>query len=300
MIYFDFIKRRFWFYALAALVFVGGPLLIAARGLNLGLDFVGGTEFLVRFDNPTDEDGVRKVLGSGEFAALGDLQVYRVHSGSGTLLNIRTKLSPEAIKAYEAKVMKALGTLGAMKHLSTNSIGPVVGDSLKKNTAKAIFWSCVVIFAYMWFRFEVRPGVVTALALAHDTLAVVALFAITQGEIDITVIAAILTVLGYSMNDSIVILDRIRENVRAHRTMPHEELVNLAANQCLGRTLFTGITVMLTLVTLLAMGPPVLHNFALAMLVGILSGTLSTVTVVCPLLVDWENYAPTRKVKRDS
>lgn len=299
MIYVDFIKHRFWFYMIAAAVFIGGPLLIATRGLNLGLDFVGGTEFLVRFEKPTEEDDVRRVLGAKEFHALGDLQVYRVTSSSGTVLNIRTKLSPEAIKQYESRVMKSLGTLGKLQHLSTNSIGPVVGDSLKKNTAKAVFWSCVVIFAYMWFRFELRPGVVTALALLHDTVAVIALFAFTQGEIDITVIAAILTVLGYSMNDSIVILDRIRENLRTHRTMPQEELVNLAANQCLGRTLFTGITVMLTLLTLLLMGPPVLHNFALAMLVGILSGTLSTVTVVCPLLVDWENYAPTRKVKRD-
>jgi preprotein translocase SecF subunit len=303
MIYFEFIKNRFYFYAFSAVIFLGTPLLLMVRPLNLGLDFVGGTEFLIRFEKAVDEEKIRHKLESAEFRKalgggdLGDVTVYKVVNpnegqpgpAGGAHYSIRTKMQPDAIRGIEEKLIKGISDLGRAERLATNSIGPVVGKSLKINAYKAIFWSCVVILMYMWFRFELRPGITCTLALLHDACTILILFALTHGEVDLTVVAAILTVLGYSMNDSIVILDRIRENLRLKRKMPYDELVNLSVNQCLSRTLYTGCTVVLTLFTLLLMGPPVLHNFSLAMTIGVLSGTISTVSVVTPLLVDWHN-----------
>lgn len=290
-IYFEFIKNRASFYFVAAVVLFGTPLLLMVRPLNYGMDFRGGTEFLVRFEKPIEEDFIRQTLDDKkpDFKDLGDVQVFRVVSAAGEPnISIRTKMQPDQMGGVADKIPRVLSKEGnACKLLSTNSVGPVVGETLKRNTLKAIFWSIVVILIYMSIQFEFRPGVLATVALLHDTFTVLALFAFTQGEVDLTVVAAILTVLGYSMNDSIVILDRIRENLRLKRKMPIDELVNLSINQCLGRTLYTGITVMLTLITLMLMGPAVLRNFALAMIVGILSGTISTVTVVCPALVDW-------------
>jgi preprotein translocase subunit SecF len=288
-IYFEFIKNRAAFYAVAAVVLIGIPILLLVRPLNYGMDFRGGTEFLVRFDKPIDEEHIRTTLEKPEFKDLGDVQVFKVTNAAGEPnFSIRTKMQPDQLGGMSDKVPRVLSKDGnACKLLSTNSVGPVVGETLKRNTLKAIFWSIIVILIYMSIQFEFRPGVLATIALLHDTFTVLGLFSITQGEVDLTVVAAILTVLGYSMNDSIVILDRIRENLRLKRKTPIDELVNLSINQCLGRTLYTGITVMLTLFTLFLMGPAVLRNFALAMIVGILSGTISTVTVVCPLLVDW-------------
>jgi preprotein translocase subunit SecF len=298
-IYFEFILNRAMFYMVAAVILIGTPLLLMVRPLNYGMDFRGGTEFFVRFVKPVDEHLIRTTLETDEFKELGGVQVFKImNAPEGHNFSIRTALQPEKVRGMDDLIMKRLREKSAdekLKLLSTNSVGPVVGDTLRKNTLKAIFWSIVVILIYMSIQFEFRPGVLSTVALLHDTFTVLALFSITQYEVDLTVVASILTVLGYSMNDSIVILDRIRENMRLKRKMPFDEMVNLSINQCLGRTLYTGITVMLTLVTLWLMGPEVLKNFALAMIVGILSGTISTVTVVCPGLVDWTLWdRPTR------
>lgn len=290
-IYFEFIKNRWALYAFSVLILVVTPLSLATRGLNWGMDFRGGTEFLLRFDTAMEEDPIRKELEKADFKELGDVQVFKVTNATGEPnFSIRTKMQPDQIKGMAEKLARSLSDPAAKrscKVLSTNSVGPVVGDSLRKNTLKAIFWSAVVILLYMWMQFEFRPGFLCTFALVHDTFAVLLLFVITQHEVDLTAVAALLTVLGYSMNDSIVILDRVRENQRLKRKMPFDELVNLSINQCLARTVYVGLTVVMTLVTLLFMGPSVLRGFSLAIIVGVCSGMTSTLSIVCPILVDW-------------
>lgn len=290
-IYFEFIKNRWMLYAFSIAIFIITPVLLATRGLNWGMDFRGGTEFLVDFEKTADEEMIRKVLEKPEFKDLGDTQVFRVVDGKGKPnFSIRTKMQPDQIKGIPEKLARQLSDpakQGTAKLLSTNSVGPVVGDSLRKNTLKAIFWSVIVILLYMSLQFEFRPGFLATVGLAHDTFAVLLLFCITQHEVDLTAVAALLTVLGYSMNDSIVILDRVRENQRLKRKMPFDELVNLSINQCLARTVYVGLTVVMTLVTLLFMGPTVLRGFSLAIIVGVCSGMTSTLSIVCPVLVDW-------------
>ena len=293
-IYFEFIKNRWALYAFSIAIFVITPLMLATRGLNWGMDFRGGTEFLVEFDKPTDEEHIRKTLEKPEFKELGEAQVFKVVDGSGkSNFSIRTKMQPDQIKGMPEKLVRNLSDATekrTAKILSTNSVGPVVGDSLRKNTLKAIFWSVLVILLYMSIQFEFRPGFLATVGLAHDTFAVLLLFCITQLEVDLTAVAALLTVLGYSMNDSIVILDRVRENQRLKKKMPFDELVNLSINQCLARTLYVGLTVVMTLVTLLFMGPTVLRGFSLAIIVGVCSGMTSTLSIVCPVLVDWHAW----------
>ena len=290
-IYFEFIKNRWYLYAISIFILIGTPIMLATRGLNWGMDFRGGTEFLVRFDTAVEEDFIRTSLEKPEFKELGETQVFKVTNASGEPnYSIRTRMQPDEIKGMPEKIARLLSDAGAKrtcKLLSVNSVGPVVGDSLRKNTLKAIFWSAVVIMIYMSIQFEFRPGLLATIALVHDSLTVVLLFSLTQYEVDLTAVAALLTVLGYSMNDSIVILDRVRENVRLKRKMPFDELVNLSINQCLGRTIYVGLTVILTLLTLLFMGPAVLRSFSLAMVVGVVSGMMSTLSIVCPVLVDW-------------
>lgn len=294
-IYFEFIKNRWAFYAFSMMIFVITPMMLATRGLNWGMDFRGGTEFLLGFEvpkeTPMDEETIRKTLAKPDFTELGDVQVFRVTNPSGEPnFSVRTKMQPDQIKGMAEKLARSLtdpAVKRTAKVLSTNSVGPVVGDSLRKNTLKAIFWSCVAILIYMSIQFEFRPGFLCTVGLMHDTFSVLLLFCVTQHEVDLTAVAALLTVLGYSMNDSIVILDRVRENQRLKRKMPLDELVNLSINQCLARTVYVGLTVVMTLVTLLFMGPHVLRGFSLAIIVGVCSGMTSTLSIVCPVLVDW-------------
>ncbi|MBI4862488.1 MAG: protein translocase subunit SecF, partial [Candidatus Riflebacteria bacterium] len=152
---------------------------------------------------------------------------------------------------------------------------------------------------YMAFRFEWRPGVACTISLFHDTLAIIAVCCIFHVEIDITVVAAILTVLGSSTNDSIVILDRVRENLRLKRKLPYEELVNLAINQCLVRTIYNSMTTMLPLLALLTVGPSSLWGFSLVLLVGVFEGCYSTFGVVCPICVDWHLYVDKPRQRTD-
>ena len=307
MIYFEFIKNRAYFYVIMIVICFSGIVFPAFRGLNWGLDFVGGTEFIIRFQKDVHDDQIRKKLETPEFAFLKGLQVQRVVESvgaegaqTGVSFIIRTSAQPEEIKGVDDKLVRVLSTINPCQRLSTNSIGPVIGKTLVKNTKKAVFWSCVVILIYMWFRFELRPGIAATLGLVQDTCGMLAILSITGYEMDLTAVAAILTVLGYSINDAIVILDRVRENLRLKRKMPYDELVNLSINQCLGRTVYTSITVVLTLLFLLLMGPMVLRSFSLVLLAGVVSGCLSTISVTCPMLVDWHLLVDKPRVKPEA
>lgn len=295
-IYFEFIANRFYFYLVSGFILFGTPIILWFRPLNLGLDFIGGAEFLYSFEQRVDEETVRGVFKREELKVMGDVIVQRLVSGpltegkaAGAYFLLRTKVNIEKERGIDERLDRALEGLdkGKVRRESTNKIGPVIGDMLKTNTYKAIVMSLVVILLYMTMRFEFRPGVACGISLVHDTFSVLLLFSITQYEVDLNVIAAILTVLGYSMNDSIVILDRLRENMRLRRKIPFPELVNLSINEALVRTLMTSLTTILVLLAIFIIGPVVLHGFSLALILGVVTGTFSTFAVVTPIYVDW-------------
>jgi preprotein translocase subunit SecF len=285
----DFLAHRRFFYALTLIVLLGTPLLLTIRHLTPGLDFTGGTEFLLDVDQKLNETHIRQAL-------TGELEIVRVAGGQPgrTHFHIRTHHSPEAARSAAHQLEQALDrAVGAGKTqvLSSDSVGPLMGGAQRLDTVWALLWATVGILAYMSIRFDWRPGVASTLALLHDAFVILALFALTGMQVDLSVVAALLTVLGYSMNDSIVILDRVRENRKRFPGVGLEETVNLSLNQCFARTVYTSLTVLFILLALFATGPAPLRGFVLAMTAGVITGTLSTITVVCPVLVDWERIA---------
>lgn len=299
---YPFIPNRMSFYLVSAVLVIGSLVLLSTKGLNWGLDFTGGTEYLIRFKGSVAIEKVREKLDGPEMSKLlKGLTVQRIlqagespeTSGSVTYL-LRSNIPPHELKGVEERLIRVLSDIAPCEKLGVNSIGPVVGEVLKKNTAKAVVYSCFAILIYMWFQFELRPGVLALLALIHDTIVVFGTLSITGGEMDLTVVAALLTVLGYSLNDSIVVLDRIRENLRLKKKLPYDELVNASINEVFKRTIYTTLTTVMSVAAFVFFGPHILFHFSLVLMIGILLGALSTLTIVCPGLVDWDRYSKAR------
>ena len=278
---FDFVKYRRWLLALAGLVMLAGPLALGLRGLKLGLELTGGTEIVVRAAG-LDDAAARRRLEGPALADLAPLELFRVGDASAGTFAVRTRPAPGTADRAAARVASALGAGTSV--LGVTAMGPAVGAAARHDTAVALALSCAGLALYMWARFELQPGLAALAALVHDTLAVLAALALTGTEVDVAVVAAMLTALGYSLNDSIVILDRVRENRARHKGASQGELVNRSVAQTLWRTLITNVTVLLCLAAMAALGPRPLIGFVLTMTVGVISGTLSTLTVVCPLV----------------
>ncbi len=285
----NFFAYRRFFYMSTLLVLLGTPLLLLFCHPTPGLDFTGGTEFLLDVNQRVDESHIRASLS-------GEVEIVRVAGGQPgrTRFHLRTHHSPRSAQQASHQLEQALDRAVLAGHaqvLSSESVGPVMGAAQRLDTLWAMLWAAVAILAYMSFRFDWRPGVASTLALLHDAFVILALFAATGMQVDLSVIAALLTVLGYSMNDSIVILDRVRENRKRFPGASLEQTVNLSLNQCFARTIYTSLTVLFILLALFATGPAPLRGFVFAMTAGVITGTLSTITVVCPVLVDWDRIA---------
>ena len=278
----DVVKYRKLLLGLAIAVLVAGPLAVLLHGLKPGLDLTGGTEIVVRPPQPMEDAAVRRQVDAPGLADLAPLEVFRVGDHAANTFAVRTRPAPGTADRAGARVAAAVAPGSAV--LSVTAMGPSVGAAARRDTAVALALSCAGLVAYMALRFELRPGLAALLALVHDTGAVLAALALTGTEVDVAVVAALLTALGYSLNDSIVILDRVRENRARVPGRSLAEQVNLAVNQCLARTLITNVTVLLSLAAMGALGPRALEGFVLTMTVGVVSGTLSTLTVVCPLV----------------
>ncbi|HEX3126718.1 MAG TPA: protein translocase subunit SecF [Thermoanaerobaculia bacterium] len=199
-------------------------------------------------------------------------------------------LSPAALES-----LKQRAVLGNFTVLGTENVGPQIGEELRKRGFYAVLLSLLGMLAYIWFRFELRFGVGAVMASIHDVLVTLGLFALAGFEFNLTTVAAFLTLVGYSMNDTVVIFDRIRENMRKNRRKPLIEVMNDSINQTLSRTLLTGGLTLLSVLALLALGGPVLRGFAFVMAVGILVGTYSSIYVASPFALLWEKYFGTER-----
>jgi preprotein translocase subunit SecF/SecD/SecF fusion protein len=272
-------------------------LLFFTRGLNYGVDFKGGSMIEVQSKSgPADIPAMRSKLGG---LGLGDVQIQQFGSPGEVLIRVEQQAGGEAEQQVALKkVIEALGPDFTQRRVEV--VGPTVSSELRQTGTIAVLASILAIIAYVWFRFEWQFALGAVMALTHDVLLTVGLFALFQWEFDISIVAALLTILGYSVNDTVVVSDRIRENLRKYKKMALDELLNLSINETLSRTILTGVTTLAVLVALFIFGGSVLRNFTVAMLFGVIVGTYSSIFIAAPLLGylgikrDWSGAADKR------
>ncbi|MCB1510639.1 MAG: protein translocase subunit SecF [Hyphomicrobiaceae bacterium] len=258
--------------------------LFAIRGLNYGVDFKGGTMLEVQSKGENSKADITFIRNKVSSLGLGDVQIQSFGSERDVLIRIEQQRGGE--EAQQQALGKVLAALGdAYERRRVEVVGPAVSSELRTTGLIAVLCSIVAIILYVWFRFEWQFAVGAVVALAHDVLVTVGVFSLLQLEFDLSTVAALLTILGYSVNDTVVISDRIRENLRRYKRMPLTELLDRSLNETLTRTVMTSLTTIVVLIALLVLGGAVIRNFAFAMTFGVIIGTYSSVFVVAPLLL---------------
>jgi preprotein translocase SecF subunit len=290
-----FVSYFKFFFTMSIVLNVLTIVLLATVGLNFGIDFRGGTLMEIRTQGPADIGALRSNLSS---LGLGEVQIQEFGAPENAL--IRVAEQPGGEKAQQEAVAKVQGALGpGIEVRRTEVVGGTVSAELLEKAVWAIVLTCLGIFIYVWFRFEWQFALGAIVALAHDVFLTVGVFSAFQIDFDLTVVAALLTILGYSINDTVVIYDRIRENLRKYKKMPLEQLLDLSVNETLSRTIMTVGTTFLALLALYLFGGEVIRGFTFAMLFGVIVGTYSSVFIAAPFLIligikrDWSNVKAT-------
>lgn len=282
----DFMKSRKKALVISGVIVIASIILLLTRGLNLGIDFTGGNLLQLKFQTPVEVGELRDILsGVGESQSV--IQAY-----SEKDFIIRMNAEEEAARKEVLQAVRA-------KHpdvelLRFEKVGPVVGEQLRKEAFIAVCLALIGILAYITIRFQFRFAVVSVLALLHDSLITLGIFSLTGREISLSFIAAILTIVGYSLNDTIVVLDRVRENWKHRKPWGIIKLINVSLNQTLSRTVNTSVTTFLPVLAFFLLGGPVLANFSLALLIGIVVGTYSSIFIAGSLLAEWYERSSTR------
>jgi len=268
--------------ALSLVMMVGSIALFAFRGLNYGVDFVGGILIEARSQSgPVDVADLRSRLGG---VGLGAVELQEFGSPEDVMIRIQKQEGGEEAQRRAVEMVQAeLGP--AFDYRRVEFVGPKVSEDLFWNGIYALGASILSIMIYVWFRFEWQFGVASVIALIHDVLTTIGLFSLLSMDFDLTIIAALLTIVGYSINDTVVVFDRVREDLRKYKTTPLPELLDRAMNETLSRTVITGGTTLLATLALYLFGGEVIRGFSFAMLWGIIIGTYSSVCLATPLLL---------------
>lgn len=292
-----FMKVRKIAFAFSLVLIVGSMGLFATKGLNLGIDFKGGSSIEVQStEGPADIAQLREIVGALE---LGDVQVQEFGTDVDVLIRVETQPGGDvAQQEAVTKVIEAVEVEGYEKRRS-EVVGPTVSGELATTGTLAVVAAIVAVLGYIWMRFEWQFALGAVAALVHDVLLTIGLFAITGLEFNLASIAAILTIVGYSLNDTVVIYDRVRENLRKYRKMSIPDLLDMSVNQTLSRTILTSITTLLALGALVVFGGEVIRSFTIAMAWGVLVGTYSTIFVASPLLINFNLTARKEPVKKE-
>lgn len=281
----DFMGKKWIAFSLSIILTIVTLASLGINGLNFGIDFTGGIVIEARTEKPADLSKIREVLNSAE---LGEIALQKF--GSDLDLMIRIGYQKGGQKEQEKAVAKVKEIIGnnfdlQIEYRKVDYVGPQVGKELVTAGALSIILAFIGIMIYIWFRFEWQYGVGGILALIHDAMLTIGLFTIFQIEFNLTSVAAILTIIGYSINDSVVIYDRIRENMRKFKKMPMDELINLSTNETLSRTIMTAGTTLLASLALVIFGGEVIKGFSIAMLFGVIAGTYSSIYISAPILI---------------
>lgn len=297
----DFIGRRNIAFIFSALLVLSGiiALIQIGRGeANMGIDFAGGTSVQLKFEKPIKMDEARRSLERNGFP---EAELQEFTQGNKLLIRVKSSSAKAGAGARAATQEKAAERIVGVfaqefpdnKFVvdSSTEIGPAIGAELRQKAVIAIVFSMIGIVIYIWFRFEFRFGIAAAIATFHDVFAVLGIFYLLDKEITLLIVSALLTLAGYSLTDTVVVFDRIRENLRLRRRDPLEQVINSGINQVLGRTIVVSLTVILVLVGLFFFGGEVIHDFSFALLLGVIVGTYSSIFVASPILVVWRGSA---------
>jgi preprotein translocase subunit SecF len=276
-------KRNIWYTISLAVIVIGLGFLIF-NGLNLGIDFQGGTILEFSFEDGITNNQVRNVLNEINLAE--DSKIRQSSKGDLQGVIIRTKeLNTEQISEIQAALKKEYPSTNMLR---SDMVGPLIGKELRRKAFMALLIASLAIVAYISFRFEFRFAIVAIITLLHDIIIVLGLFAIFQKEVNTAFVAALLTIIGYSINDTIVIFDRIRENMKLMRRTPFEEKANIAVVDTLPRSINTSLTTLITVLSIYLFGGASIKIFMLALFIGMFAGTYSSIFVASPLLVTWK------------
>jgi preprotein translocase subunit SecF len=284
-----FIKGRVAAFILSTVLIIGSIAAYVTQGLNYGIDFTGGISIEIQTDGPSDLALIREIAGGLE---LGDVQVQNFGAVDEVLIRVQAQEgdgleAEQAQQAANLRLQEALNEQypGSIDYRSIEVLGAKVSGELQRAGIIAVAVALFLMLIYIWFRFEWQYSVGAIVALVHDVILTIGMFAVTQLEFNLSTIAAILTIVGYSMNDTVVVYDRIREKIRKFRKMELDDLLNLAINKTLSRTILTSLTTLVALIALYTIGGPALEGFAFAMIWGVVVGTYSSIFVAAPLLM---------------
>ncbi len=297
----DWLGKKWYFLGFSLIFSVAGVLSMAwhvhtiGSIVPLGVDFRGGTEVQVQFANHPDIGAIRQAI---DKAGIRDAKIQPFGgeaSRNEVLISLPEQKNENALDTGRQEIVNGLkanynNPFDADKGVKVDVVGPTVGHQLQTKAFMATLYSLLGMLVYLWFRFQLIYGVAAVVACFHDTLITVGAFALTDQEISLTVIAAILTLVGYSMNDTIVVFDRIRENLRMSRRESLPDVVNRSINQTLSRTVLTSGLTFLTVLSLFIFGGQVLRGFSFALVIGILIGTYSSIAVAAPMLVAYQEW----------
>lgn len=294
----DFIGRRKYAFILSGVFALLGFLAAVQifRGeANLGIDFAGGTAVQLKFDQPIRIDEARRLLENKGFVDA-ELQEFtrdnKLLIRVKKLTTIQEKVSERIVQAFQEGFPDNQFVVD-----SSTDIGPTIGEKLRKDAVVAIAISIIGILVYIAVRFEFKFGIAATIATLHDVLAVLGIFYVMDKEINLLLVTALLTLAGYSLTDTVVVFDRIRENLRLRRRDSLEQVINNGVNQVLSRTIVVSLTVLLSTIALFFFGGEVIHDFALALMLGVLVGTYSSIFVASPILILWKSH-PGKLLKR--
>lgn len=292
---FDIVGKRYWWFLLSALILIPGLISMAIQGFNLGIDFTGGTLLDLKFARPVTVAEVRDVLKDYQLenSTIQLALTGQEHSSPNVFIRSHVLTEEErrdVLKGFETK-------LGAFDVLRVEKVGAVIGSELTRQAILALLVSWALMIVYITYRFEFKFAVSGIAALVHDIFIVMGIFSILQKEIDATFVAAILTIVGYSINDTIVIFDRIRENLRNYKKSDSiEELVNHSIWQTMTRSIYTVLTVLFATGSLYLFGGETTKNFSLALLIGISAGCYSSIFNASQIWVTWKLFDEKRRI----
>ncbi|MCD6234321.1 MAG: protein translocase subunit SecF [Candidatus Neomarinimicrobiota bacterium] len=288
--HYNIVGKRVYAYWISGLLILAGLLSFIFQGLNYGIDFRGGTLIQMKFEEPITAGEIRSLLKNPE---LGTPQIQR--SGPNEymirVLSIGTGDEIQEIIQKDLQEKK-------FEVRRAEIVGPKIGEELRRKAIGAIFAALFLILVYISIRFEMKFAIGAVLALFHDVLITLGLFSLFQWEISMPVLAAFLTIVGYSLNDTIVVYDRIRENRLTHKNKAFPDVINLSINESLSRTVITSLTTFLVVLILVLFGGEVLFGFSIAMLIGIIVGTYSSSFVASPLLIIWDKKVRQKEMKK--
>ncbi|MBL95510.1 MAG: protein translocase subunit SecF [Magnetovibrio sp.] len=277
----SFVEKRLFYFIFSVFLVLGSLTLYMVKGLNFGIDFKGGILVEVRSPSPFDLGHLRGQLNDLE---LGDVAIQEFGQPSDVLIRIqRQEGGDDAQQQTIEKLKEMLGN--EVDYRRVEFVGPKVSEELLHDGMMAVLFAMGAILIYIWFRFEWQFGVGAVIALSHDVLSTIGLFSLIEHEFNLATVAAVLTIAGYSINDTVVVYDRVRENIRKYKTLNFADLFNLSINETLSRTVMTSLTTLIALFALYFLGGEVIRDFALAMIWGVLVGTYSSICLAVPLLL---------------